>query len=49
LGLQEAKKMAIEIENSIKDDSQVGRFTELINIFIDSLQFEISHLKENKQ
>jgi PAS domain S-box-containing protein len=49
LGLQDAKNLAIEIENSIKDESEATQFTEMVNSFIDSLQFEINHLKEIKR
>ncbi len=49
LGLQDAKNLAIEIENYGKDQSQAAQFTEMVNSFIDSLQFEINHLKEIKR
>lgn len=49
LGFQDVKNLAIEIENSIKDESQAAQFTEMVNSFIDSLQFEINHLKEIKK
>lgn len=49
LGLQDVKNLAIEIENSIKDESQAAQFTEMVDSFIDSLQFEINHLKEIKK
>lgn len=49
LGLQDAKNMAIEIETYCKDASQTSNLNDTVRLFIDSLQFEVSHLKEIKR
>ncbi|MFM7858724.1 MAG: ATP-binding protein, partial [Flammeovirgaceae bacterium] len=46
LGLQDIKNLAIEIENSSKQEIVPPSFVDKVSVFVEALTFEMNHLKE---